>query len=90
MRQGVTLLRALPVFSVRLGLNGRSEVVETESGRAISDLKFQISNLQENTLNLLVLSEQYFSVFILLLKQQRDAFGFTTVGVCPGKQECCA
>ncbi|HRZ37923.1 MAG TPA: hypothetical protein P5534_16365 [Candidatus Paceibacterota bacterium] len=46
VRQGVTLLPALPVFSVRLGLNGRSEVVETESARAISDLKFQLSNFR--------------------------------------------
>ncbi len=50
--------------------------------RAVEELRAlfgqsQISNLQENRLNLLVLSEQSFSVFTLLLKHQRDAFGFT-------------
>ena len=44
MRQGVTLLRALPVFSVRLGLNGKCDIVEAEPGRAISNFKFQISD----------------------------------------------
>jgi CRISPR-associated exonuclease Cas4 len=41
--KGVTLLRALPVWSERLGLNGRCDVVEAELR---SDLKSQISALK--------------------------------------------
>jgi CRISPR-associated exonuclease Cas4 len=43
--KGVTLLRALPVFSQRLGLNGKCDLVEVEAGSA-SNLKSQISNLK--------------------------------------------
>ncbi|HRZ56162.1 MAG TPA: CRISPR-associated protein Cas4 [Candidatus Paceibacterota bacterium] len=46
VRQGVTLLRALPVFSVRLGLNGKCDIVEAEPARAISNFKSQISNFR--------------------------------------------
>ncbi len=42
--QGVTLLRALPVWSERLGLNGKCDIVEVEA--ALPDLKSQISNLK--------------------------------------------
>lgn len=41
--KGVTLLRALPVFSERLGLSGKCDIVEVELGPA-SDLKSAISN----------------------------------------------
>ncbi len=43
--QGVKLLRALPVFSARLGLNGKCDIVEVEL-RSASNLKFEISNLK--------------------------------------------
>ena len=43
--KGVTLLRALPVFSERLGLSGKCDIVEAESASA-SNLKFEISDLK--------------------------------------------
>ena len=43
--QGVKLLRALPVFSERLGLNGKCDIVEVE-GALTPDLKSQITNLK--------------------------------------------
>ena len=43
--KGVTLLRALPVFSERLGLSGKCDIVEVE-GASTSDLKSQISDLK--------------------------------------------
>lgn len=43
--KGVTLLRALPVWSERLGLNGKCDIVEADL-RSVSDLKFAISNLK--------------------------------------------
>lgn len=46
--QGVTLLRALPVWSERLGLNGKCDIVEAEGltsnrERQVSDRKSEIS-----------------------------------------------
>ena len=43
--KGVALLRALPVWSERLGLNGKCDVVEVEAA-STSNLKFQISDLK--------------------------------------------
>ncbi len=43
--KGVTLLRALPVWSERLGLNGKCDIVEAEL-RSASNLNFEISNLK--------------------------------------------
>ena len=43
--KGVKLLRALPVFSDRLGLSGKCDIVEAEF-RSASNLKFEISNLK--------------------------------------------
>jgi CRISPR-associated exonuclease Cas4 len=43
--QGVKLLRALPVFSDRLGLSGKCDIVEAEF-RSASNLNFEISNLK--------------------------------------------
>jgi CRISPR-associated exonuclease Cas4 len=45
VRQGVTLLRALPVFSERLGLNGKCDIVEAES-HSPPNLGSEISNLK--------------------------------------------
>ncbi|MEK7674309.1 MAG: CRISPR-associated protein Cas4 [Verrucomicrobiota bacterium] len=44
--KGVTLLRALPVFSERLGLNGKCDVVEVELRSPSTNLKSQISDLK--------------------------------------------
>ncbi len=44
--KGVTLLRALPVWSERLGLNGKCDVVEVELRSASTNLKSQISDLK--------------------------------------------
>ncbi len=44
--KGVTLLRALPVFSERLGLNGKCDIVEVHG--ASPDLRFEISNLRSS------------------------------------------
>jgi CRISPR-associated exonuclease Cas4 len=42
-RAGWTLLRALPVFSDRLGLSGKADLVEVQYGKSqISDLKFEM------------------------------------------------
>ena len=46
--RGITLLRALPVWSERLGLSGRCDIVEMEL-RAPANLKFEISNLKSIT-----------------------------------------
>jgi len=43
--KGVKLLRALPVFSERLGINGKCDIVEVEL-RSPSNLRFEISNLK--------------------------------------------
>lgn len=43
--KGVTLLRALPVWSERLGLNGKCDIVEVEAAPT-SNLKSQISDLR--------------------------------------------
>jgi CRISPR-associated exonuclease Cas4 len=43
--KGVMLLRALPVFSERLGLSGKCDIVEAEF-RSASNVKFEISNLK--------------------------------------------
>jgi CRISPR-associated exonuclease Cas4 len=43
--KGVTLLRALPVWSERLGLSGKCDIVEVHSS-ASADLKLEISNLK--------------------------------------------
>jgi CRISPR-associated exonuclease Cas4 len=43
--KGVTLLRALPVWSERLGLNGKCDIVEVEAA-STSNLKSQISDLK--------------------------------------------
>jgi CRISPR-associated exonuclease Cas4 len=43
--KGVTLLRALPVWSERLGLSGKCDIVEVELASA-SNLKSQISDLK--------------------------------------------
>src|SRR5574341_770762 len=43
--EGVKLLRALPVFSERLGLNGKCDIVEVELR---SNLKFEIPNLKSS------------------------------------------
>ena len=42
--KGVTLLRALPVWSERLGLNGKCDIVEATAPAV--DLRFQISDLK--------------------------------------------
>ncbi len=44
--KGVTLLRALPVWSERLGLNGKCDIVEASPPAA--DFKSQISNLKSS------------------------------------------
>jgi CRISPR-associated exonuclease Cas4 len=43
--KGVLLWRALPVWSERLGLSGKCDIVEVH-GPASADLKFEISNLK--------------------------------------------
>ena len=43
--KGVTLLRALPVWSERLGLNGKCDIVEVE-GASPSNVRSQISDLK--------------------------------------------
>jgi CRISPR-associated exonuclease Cas4 len=45
--KGVTLWRALPVWSERLGLNGKCDIVEAELSRPA--LKFEIANLKSLT-----------------------------------------
>ena len=37
VQEGVTLLRALPVFSERLGLSGKCDIVEVHAGRGVGD-----------------------------------------------------
>lgn len=44
--KGVTLLRALPVWSERLGLNGKCDIVEVEPRSTCTNLKSEISNLK--------------------------------------------
>ena len=44
--KGIKLLRALPVFSDRLGLNGKCDVVEAELRSTSTNLKSEISNLK--------------------------------------------
>ncbi len=44
--KGVTLLRALPVFSEKLGLSGKCDVVEVERRSPSTNLKSQISDLK--------------------------------------------
>ena len=44
--KGVTLLRALPVWSERLGLSGKCDIVEAELRSPSSNLKFEISDLK--------------------------------------------
>ena len=44
--KGVTLLRALPVFSERLGLNGRCDIVEAELRSPSANLKSHISDFK--------------------------------------------
>ena len=46
--KGVTLLRALPVWSERLGLNGKCDVVEVEHRFTSTNLKSEISDLRSN------------------------------------------
>jgi CRISPR-associated exonuclease Cas4 len=45
LKSQIILLRALPVFSERLALNGKCDIVEVE-GASTSNLKSQISNLK--------------------------------------------
>lgn len=45
VRQGVTLLRALPVFSERLGLNGKCDIVEMEPAGHPSRVQLQPTSL---------------------------------------------
>lgn len=49
---GVTLLRALPVWSARLGLSGKCDIVEVEATSS-SNLRSQISNLKSGGLSAL-------------------------------------
>jgi CRISPR-associated exonuclease Cas4 len=42
----IVLLRALPVFSERLGLNGKCDIVEVEAPSTSTNLKFEISDLK--------------------------------------------
>jgi CRISPR-associated exonuclease Cas4 len=44
--KGVTLLRALPVWSERLGLNGKCDIVEVELRSSSTNLKSEISDLK--------------------------------------------
>ena len=44
--KGIKLLRALPVFSDRLGLNGKCDVVEAELRSPSTNLKSEISNMK--------------------------------------------
>lgn len=44
--KGVTLLRALPVWSERLGLSGKCDIVEAELRSPSTNLKFEISDLK--------------------------------------------
>ena len=44
--KGIKLLRALPVFSDRLGLNGKCDIVEVELHSTSTNLKSEISNLK--------------------------------------------
>ena len=46
--KGVTLLRALPVWSERLGLNGKCDIVEVEHRFTSTNLKSEISDLRSN------------------------------------------
>jgi CRISPR-associated exonuclease Cas4 len=50
--KGVTLLRALPVWSERLGLNGKCDVVEVELRSHSTNLKSQISDLRSSAVAL--------------------------------------
>jgi CRISPR-associated exonuclease Cas4 len=45
LKSEIRILRALPVFSDRLGLSGKCDIVEAEF-RSASNLKFEISNLK--------------------------------------------
>ena len=49
--KGMTLLRALPVWSERLGLNGKCDIVEVEAA-STSNLKSQISDLKSSAVAL--------------------------------------
>ena len=44
--KGVTLLRALPVWSDRFGLSGKCDIVEVEHRSTSTNLKFEISDLK--------------------------------------------
>lgn len=44
--KGTTLLRALPVWSERLGLSGKCDIVEAELRSPSSNMKFEISDLK--------------------------------------------
>ena len=46
LKSKIILLRALPVWSDRLGLNGKCDVVEVERSSASTNLKFEISDLK--------------------------------------------
>jgi CRISPR-associated exonuclease Cas4 len=46
--KGVTLLRDLPVWSERLGLNGKCDVVEVELRSSFTNLKPEISDLRSS------------------------------------------
>ena len=46
LKSKIILLRALPVWSDRLGLNGKCDIVEVERSSASTNLKFEISDLK--------------------------------------------
>jgi CRISPR-associated exonuclease Cas4 len=46
LKSEIRILRALPVFSDRLGLNGKCDIVEVELRSASTNLKSEISNLK--------------------------------------------
>jgi len=45
--KGVTLLRALPVFSERLGLNGKCDIVEKHASGALRPIEFKLGKRRQ-------------------------------------------
>lgn len=47
LAKGVTLLRALPVFSERLGLSGKCDIVEQRPGGSLYPVEFKVGRRRE-------------------------------------------
>ena len=45
--KGVTLLRALPVWSLRLGLNGKCDIVEQHPGKKLVPVEFKLGKRRQ-------------------------------------------